>query len=104
MDRILITGVSSGIGRALTKRLIADGQTVWGIARRQNLSKIFDINKFRVIKTFDVKNTYPLLYWLRISPLPKILKLSISTILKILRIDKIPLSLRVGNIGVIARK
>lgn len=37
MAKILITGVSSGIGRALTKRLVEDGNFVWGIARRKQL-------------------------------------------------------------------
>lgn len=39
MSKFLITGVSSGIGRALTKELILRGETVWGIARRQDLLK-----------------------------------------------------------------
>ncbi|MDD5415760.1 MAG: SDR family NAD(P)-dependent oxidoreductase [Candidatus Daviesbacteria bacterium] len=34
MSKYLITGVSSGIGKALTKKLISDKQIVWGIARR----------------------------------------------------------------------
>lgn len=34
---ICVTGVSSGIGRELTKQLIKDGHSVWGIARRGNL-------------------------------------------------------------------
>lgn len=33
--KILITGISSGIGRALTKKLINQGHEVWGIAREQ---------------------------------------------------------------------
>ena len=37
MKHFLITGVSSGIGRALTKRLIEEGNMVWGVARRQSL-------------------------------------------------------------------
>ncbi len=37
MIRFLITGVSSGIGRALVKRLINEGNMVWGVARRQGL-------------------------------------------------------------------
>ncbi len=32
--KIFITGVSSGIGETLTKKLIEDGHEVWGIARR----------------------------------------------------------------------
>lgn len=39
MSKFLITGVSSGIGRALTNKLISEGETVWGIARREYLLK-----------------------------------------------------------------
>lgn len=39
MKKYFITGVSSGIGRALTKELVSDGQIVWGIARREDLLK-----------------------------------------------------------------
>lgn len=37
MKKVLITGISSGIGKALTKLLIQNGFTVWGIGRRQQL-------------------------------------------------------------------
>lgn len=39
MKQYFITGVSSGIGRALTKKLILEKQIVWGIARREQLLK-----------------------------------------------------------------
>lgn len=39
MSKFFITGVSSGIGKALTKKLIQMGATVWGIARREYLLK-----------------------------------------------------------------
>ena len=35
--KIFITGVSSGIGRELTKKLVGQGHEVWGIARRIEL-------------------------------------------------------------------
>lgn len=35
--KIFITGVSSGVGKALTTQLICDGHEVWGIARRSAL-------------------------------------------------------------------
>lgn len=37
MGKYLITGVSSGIGRELVKKVIGHGDSVWGIARRKNL-------------------------------------------------------------------
>jgi len=39
MSKYLITGVSSGIGKALTKKLLNKGEVVWGIARREQLLK-----------------------------------------------------------------
>jgi len=36
-SRVLITGVSSGIGRELTKQLVVEGDSVWGVARRKEL-------------------------------------------------------------------
>jgi short-subunit dehydrogenase len=38
--RIFITGVSSGIGRALVTRLLAEGHEVWGIARRADALEV----------------------------------------------------------------
>lgn len=35
--KIFITGISSGIGRALTIRLVKSGHQVWGMARRKEL-------------------------------------------------------------------
>lgn len=39
MRKFFITGVSSGIGKALTKELIIMGEMVWGTARREYLLK-----------------------------------------------------------------
>lgn len=33
--KVFITGVSSGIGKALTTRLVKAGHEVWGVARRR---------------------------------------------------------------------
>lgn len=42
MTKYLITGVSSGIGRNLTKMLVNRGNIVWGIARREVLLKTLE--------------------------------------------------------------
>ena len=66
MPNIFITGVSSGVGRQLTKQYIADGHKVWGVARRkpelQELSEELGENNFLysvcdVSNEIEVKNT-----------------------------------------------
>ena len=42
MKRFLITGVSSGIGQALAKKLVLSGNEVWGIARRKESLQSLD--------------------------------------------------------------
>lgn len=71
---------------------------------RENLAKLFSKNKFRNIETFSVKNTYPLSYWMRMSPLPKQIKGVILYFLKEVKLADFPLSLNAGNIGIIAQK
>lgn len=48
--KILITGVSSGIGRVLAKKQIALGNIVWGVARRRDLLE--DLSKEIRTKNF----------------------------------------------------
>ena len=77
MKNVLITGVSSGIGKALTKLLLTKGFRVWGIARRKELllelKKELHSDKFiftaadikaenfweNLIKEFNKKNFIP---------------------------------------------
>lgn len=40
MKKVLVTGVSSGIGNVLVKKLINKGFIVWGVARRKNLLEL----------------------------------------------------------------
>lgn len=69
-----------------------------------NLQKIFEKNGFKTIKTFAVKNTFPLRYWLRMFPLPLMIKTNLIKFLRLLGLDELPLTLEAGNIGIIARK
>lgn len=71
---------------------------------KKNLPQLFIKNKFSVIKTFDVKNRYPLSYWVRMSPIPKIIKHILLQILNISKFGNIPIALNAGNIGIIVEK
>ncbi len=71
---------------------------------RKTLAKLFAKNKFRKIQTFNVKNTYPLIYWFRMVPLPKKIKEVFLSVLIKTNLGKLSLSLSAGNIGIIAQK
>ena len=71
---------------------------------KKTLAGIFRKNGFKKIKIFNVNNKYPLIYWLKMTPLPPILKNPLMTILVNLKLAKIPLSLAAGNIGIAAYK
>lgn len=43
MKKFLVVGASSGIGRALSERLVLKGHAVWGVARRTDL--LLDVKK-----------------------------------------------------------
>lgn len=71
---------------------------------KKTLAQIFEKNKFTIDKTFDIKNRYPLIYWTRMTPIPKSLKNILLRTLRMTKISNMPLSLRAGNIGIIAQK
>lgn len=71
---------------------------------KKNLAQLFQKNKFTVLETFDVKNTYPLQYWFRMIPIPKKVKQTILFLLMKTRLINLPITLSAGNIGIIAQK
>lgn len=69
-----------------------------------NLKQIFENNKFINSSVFDIKNTYPLRYWLKLFPLNNFFKNKIIKLLELLGLDLVPIKLNAGNIGIIASK
>jgi len=49
-------------------------------------------------------NTYPLRYWIRLLPLPSIVKKPVIELLEFLRLARLPITLPVGNMLGVARK
>jgi len=66
------------------------------------LNQIYKQTGFKLVQIFDVKNTYPLSYWLKMSPVP--LKSKLLFLLAKFRLVDFPLTLFAGNIGVVAQK
>ncbi len=71
---------------------------------KKTLSKIFSINKFKSIKVINIINRYPLAYWVRMTPLPNMLREIVLKALKITSIQNCPISIKAGNIGIFAKK
>ena len=71
---------------------------------KKTLRKLFQQNGFKKISIIDLTNTYAFSYWLRMVPLPYVIKSPLQYFLNKTRLDKIPLSLRVGNIAIFAEK
>ncbi len=70
----------------------------------KSLAKLFTQNGFGHTDVFEITNTYPLGYWSRMVPLPKMLKRPLLQSLEKTRLNKIELSIKAGNIGIIAQK
>jgi SAM-dependent methyltransferase len=71
---------------------------------KSNLEQIFLKNNFKTVETFDIKNTYPLYYWFKMSPLPPFLKKITLIFLETVGLKNYAISLNAGNIGIIAQK
>ncbi len=57
---------------------------------------------FQTVGAFPIKNSYPLEYLTRHAPIP--CKTQVNAVLKALRLNMIQIPLRLGNMGIVARK
>lgn len=71
---------------------------------KNTLKKIFYNQGFKKIKVFDIKNKYPLGYWVKMIPIPISLKKYLLNILKFTGLERIPVAIKAGNIAIIAFK
>lgn len=71
---------------------------------KRTMRRIFEKCGFVVQEVFSVRNTYPLSYWTKLAPLPRALKSPLLSLLDSGALGKIPLTLRAGNLGIIATK
>ena len=69
---------------------------------KNTLSGLGKRSGFNVLKVFDVKNAYPLSYWIRMAPLP--FKNQISSFVKFIGLSDKTISIYAGNIGIFIQK
>ena len=95
--------------QGLSVRLFGEKSPIFDIEHiylfnKKTLTEILRKNGFKKIQVFDVKNKYPLSYWLWMAPLPAKFKNPLMKFLKNSRLGKIPISFEAGNIGMVAYK
>ena len=71
---------------------------------KKTLGDIFERNRFKVLKVFNLVNNYSLNYWIRMSGFPNFVKKYTTSILDVLGIGKKGVSIPAGNIALIAKK
>jgi SAM-dependent methyltransferase len=94
--------------RGVLNRLLGTRSPIMDIEHLQlfcpkALEKLLRSAGFEEISVCPLKNTYPLYYWLRLTPLPADAKKFILRAFETLHISRFPLSFRVGNLLAIAK-
>lgn len=85
------------------KSAIFDVEHVF-LFNKKTLKEIFLRSNFRVVSVFDLVNSYPLNYWIKMSGFSPIIKKFVNFIANTLGINKMNFSISAGNIGIIAKK
>lgn len=71
---------------------------------RITIAKLLQKHGFEVVEQFGVTNSYSMDYWLHLAPLPSFAKSTCRRILKHSNLGHHVVSLKAGNMGVVARK
>ncbi|MFH0805608.1 MAG: class I SAM-dependent methyltransferase [Patescibacteria group bacterium] len=82
---------------------IINNEHIW-IFNKETLKKIFLKYNFQVIKVGPVANIYSLTYWFKMMPIPKFLNKFIFNLLSFLKIANKRISIKAGNIFIVAKK
>ncbi len=69
---------------------------------KETLSRFVKKAGFNIMKLFDIKNIYPLSYWLRMAPIP--MKKSITFMAKAMHLMNVRIGIYPGNIGIFIQK
>jgi 2-polyprenyl-3-methyl-5-hydroxy-6-metoxy-1,4-benzoquinol methylase len=94
---------------ALSARLLGELSPIVDVEHtvlfdQRTMRRLFEHCGFRVHDVFSVRNTYPLQYWAKMTPLPGPVKAAAQTVLRTSGLGRIPIGLKAGNLGAIAVK
>lgn len=89
--------------RAVSSRILGRRSPIFDVEHLQlfspnSITKLFSLAGLQSIETRTLWNTYPLSYWARLFPFPRLVKSSLIRALNASRIGNIPVSLPAGNL------
>jgi SAM-dependent methyltransferase len=95
--------------RSLQARLLGERSPIIDVEHvylfdRATLRRLFERAGFAVVALSDVRNSYPLDYWMKMLPLRQPWKTALRKVLKRCGAGPIPVPLKAGNIFIIARR
>ena len=95
--------------RGILNRLLGRRSPIIDIEHLQlfspkSLRKLFIEAELEPMGIVTFSNTYPLRYWIRLLPLPSVLKRGLIYVLEALKISHLPVTMPVGNMLGVARK
>ncbi|HLY62076.1 MAG TPA: class I SAM-dependent methyltransferase [Terriglobia bacterium] len=93
---------------AWTNRILGERSPIIDIEHtylydKKTMARIFRKNGFEVLRVFSVRNEYPLAYWWKMAPIPGWLKAGLQPALKRSRFGRWVVSMKAGNLGILAR-
>jgi SAM-dependent methyltransferase len=71
---------------------------------KKTITRLLDESGFEVIQVSDVKNSYPIEYWLRMFPMPGTMRTILQKLFRGIGLAQRPLSIKAGNMFAIGRK
>jgi UDP-glucuronate decarboxylase len=94
---------------ASSAKIMGERSPIFDIEHTQLFSKktinsIFTKNNFKTLKIFDVINTYTLGYWLNAAPLPHLIKYPLKNFFQLTGFINKQITIKPGNVGIIAQK
>lgn len=94
---------------ALSVKLFRERSPIFDIEHiylfnQKNVSKIFKKNGFHILEVSNLRNTYPLAYWIQMAGIPQLLKTGSKKFAKMFGLSNVNVSLKGGNMFVIAQK
>jgi SAM-dependent methyltransferase len=95
--------------RSLSAKLLGMRSPIFDLEHLQlfspkSLRKLLESRGYEDVQVFYVSNVYPLHYWLKVFPLPNVVRSLALRLLKALRLHELPIPMRAGNLAGFGRK